>query len=147
MENEKVNLLIESHEEKVKKAGGNYTRFKTSDGWMSCFESEVSKKLKELEGQTVCVEISTTEKDDGTVFKNIKSIRTGEVVVEKVGEVPQETKVSPTNRNTTMYVSYAKDLCAVMMQIDSQEPKQIRKPLMVMTEAIALVKQAQKAFS
>lgn len=147
MENEKVNLSIEDFEDKVAKTGKKYTRFKTDRGWMSCFDIKMIEELKKATGQSIECLIATDEEKGFTNIRNvIGKANEDAVVVEKVG-VPQETKELPGNRNTTMYVSYAKDLCAVMLGLDQEIPKQIRKPLMVMTEAIALVKQAQKAFS
>ena len=61
--------------------------------------------------------------------------------------MPVKTNVPPYNKNTTMYVSYAKDIfCNLMTELVKTKPIDII-PEDVMTTAIKLVKQAQKEFS
>jgi len=58
-------------------ANGRYTRFKTSKGWMSCFDRKTSEDLKEMEGKgSVSVNVKVNEKD-GNTFTNITGISTG----------------------------------------------------------------------
>ncbi len=64
----KKNLEIIGFENKATKSEPPkvYTRFKTSEGWMSCFDETVAKQVKAYQGGVCCVEM--TEKD-GTNFK------------------------------------------------------------------------------
>ena len=64
----KKNLEIQDFEAKVKKDGVPYTRFKTNEGWMSCFDSVACDALKQLHKKVASVEV--VEKDN---FKNIRS--------------------------------------------------------------------------
>ena len=140
----KKNLLIEDYEDKKTKDNKRYVRFKTSDGWMSCFDSVSNDALKAFEGKTACVEVTTSGD-----FSNIKKCYG---VAEEISEVAQEevkaevfkpgAKVGlAPNKSTTMYVSYAKDIfCEIY-----QEGNGISHDT-VMGEAIKLVKQAKEAF-
>lgn len=65
----KVKLEIQDFEDKKTDAGKRYTRFKTDQGWMSCWDKKVIEKLKDAEGKEVFVEL----KEQGD-FKNIKKI-------------------------------------------------------------------------
>jgi hypothetical protein len=91
---EKRTLKIEDYEDKKAKTGTRYTRFKTEDGWMSCFEADVIKPLKELEGKRAIVEVAV---DDEKGFKNIRAFHgeaedpneTPEIKVEKPGKAKE----------------------------------------------------------
>ena len=48
----------------------------------------------------------------------------------------------PSNKNTTMYVSYAKDIFLGLLESDNSTDREV-----LMTNAISRVKQAQKEFS
>ena len=131
-------IQIEEVEDKTTKAGKKYKRFKTSVGWVSCFDSVAFEALTKLVGFNAEVEL--VEKGE---FKNISACYgtdAGEAQVE-VKKVPQETKVS-NKSHTTMYVSYAKDIfCALeSRQTEGIETKEL------MNQAIELVKQAKEAF-
>ena len=65
----KLKLEIQDFEDKKSTTGKRYTRFKTDQGWMSCWDKAVCEKLKDQEGKEVFVEI--TEQGD---FKNIQKI-------------------------------------------------------------------------
>jgi len=137
----KQTVKLIDFEDKESQAGKPYTRFNTSDGWMSCFEKGLIVKLKEVMNQDIVIDMR--ESEDGA-FKNIRGYFPKEKVkVVKVG-VPQETKVSGKYDPTTMYVSYAKDILVAMINrtqagsIDSES---------MMEVAIGLVKQAREAFS
>ena len=140
---EKVNLKIEDFEDKKTKADKRYTRFKTSDGWMSAFGKDTIEKLKEAEGKTVCVEIAVDEENG---FKNIRKFigpasenaEQGSIKPDVVrpGEAPKAF-----NQNA-MYVSYAKD---IFVSMDKTLTKETAKDLMKLS--IDLVKQAKEAFN
>ena len=142
----KKNLEILDFEDKKTNAGKRYVRFKTSDGWMSCFDVASCEALKKFEGGTASVEIVESGE-----FKNIKKCY-GESSDEDLSEVVPEKPGEPSapkapNRNTTMYVSYAKDIfCAI---VGTDMPQQDGKPYITteaMKQSIALVKQAREAF-
>ena len=65
----KIKLNIEDFEDKKTKAGKGYTRFKTSDGWMSCFNDKAIPLIKQQVGNDV--ELDIVESGD---FKNIKDV-------------------------------------------------------------------------
>ena len=140
----KKNLEILDYEDKKSQAGKRFVRFKTSEGWMSCFDTTASDALKELEGRTASVEVVQSGE-----FFNIKKCYgipedkdMNEVEVEKIGR-PSENKDFPKSKNSqaSMYVSYAKDIfCAVFKGHEEEDPKQI------MEQSINLVKQAKEAF-
>ena len=139
---EKVNLKIEDFEDKKTKADKRYTRFKTSDGWMSAFGTDTIEKLKQNVGKVCCVEIAV---DEASGFKNLRKFiglatetttqmtepQSGIVTpaVERPGETP-----SKYNGQTAMYVSYAKDIFTSARGT-------------TMEDAIALVKKAKEAFN
>lgn len=105
----KQNLEILEFEDKKTQAGKRYTRFKTSEGWMSCFNKKSCEDLKEQEGNTVSCDVI----EQGN-FKNIKKFL-GEESQDGNNEPEQEKKLShePVKKEfnqTSMYVSYAKDL-------------------------------------
>jgi hypothetical protein len=108
-------LTILEYEPKVTTGGKKYARFKTSEGWMSCFDTGAEKELKERVGQIVNVEV--IQKGD---FWNIKGIAEGQPIeVVKIGApVIAETKKSYDAFPQSMKVSYAKDcFCAIVTRI------------------------------
>jgi hypothetical protein len=143
----KKNLEIIQSENKSTAAMKPYARFKTSEGWMSCFDLKECEKLKKLEGNSASVEVteSKTMRDgEEVVFHNITKCygnaeSEDEIEVVKPG-VPQETKVVKANEiQVGVYTSYAKDVfCAVYITGANKTE--------VMKDCIDLVKQAKKAF-
>ena len=123
----KKNLSILDFEDKKTIAGARYTRFKTEDGWLSCFDTKTCDMLKNLESASVEIKESGDFKNiakcygsaDGEVEAPIKTERPGEPVKSK-------------NNFSTMYVSYVKDLVVAGKSVE---------------EAIKVIKQAQEAFS
>lgn len=138
-------ILLESFEDP--KSPKHPTRFKTSEGWMSAFDTDLCKTLKEHVGTGIAVELNITEKGN---FKNIMGIlgyeeNTGEVT--KIGK-PADNKTfkkapsfSGDDKFTTMYVSYAKDLF-----INLNDGKTALTEKAIMDKAIAVIKQAKEAF-
>ena len=131
----KQNLEILEFEDKKTQAGKRYTRFKTNEGWMSCFDKKSCEDLKEQEGNTVSCDV--TEQNG---FKNIKKFlgEAGESEESEDKEPAQEKKssVGAVMRNfndfpVSMKVSYAKDLI-----IAGRTPE----------DAIKLVKELVEAF-
>ena len=129
----KKNLEIIEFEDKETKAGKAYNRFKTNEGWISCFNSKDCEMLRGFKGKSASVEL--IEQGD---FKNIKKCygeagnEDANVEVVKIGD----TKAS-NNKNATMYVSYAKDIFIAAS---------IENSAFTMNQAIALVKEAKEAF-
>lgn len=151
----KTNLAITEHEDKTSKNGKDYTRFKTNQGWMSCFETDVIKTLKENEGKIISVEVAESEQN-GKSYKNIRGfnevvagaempandVKTPEVEVIKP-DLLGKTETND-NKGTSYYTSYAKDIFIALYektntnQIATEELMQI---------AIDVVKQGRQAFS
>lgn len=146
----KKNLEILDFEDKKTQGGKRYTRFKTNEGWMSCFDKVSCATLKGLEGYPACVEV--VQSGD---FQNIKKCY-GEVtededygpIIDKKPEVVRpgyeekhmEAHEKRTKNGTaSMYASYAKDVFCVL-------DKEGLSEFEVMEKAIALVKQAKEAF-
>ena len=129
----KKTLLIEDFEDKETKANKAYTRFKTSEGWMSCFDSASNLELKKCTGFSVEVEV----KESGG-FTNIQKF-IGKVEGDEKVETPQSGNVVPKSGNfpLSMKVSYAKDL---FLGLVNEDPKSR------METAIRLIKQAEEAF-
>jgi len=128
----KKNLSILDFEDKKTQTGSRYTRFKTSDGWLSCFDTKTCEMLKNLESASVEI------KESGE-FKNIAKCygsADGDVPVVKPGE---PVKSKSTNGQTAMYVSYAKDIFIAMVDKEKNIPDQMK-------DAVELVKQAKEAF-
>ena len=65
----KQNIVVEDYEDKKTQAGARYTRFKTSNGWMSCFVAKEAEALKQYEGKEASVEIKQAGK-----FSNIERV-------------------------------------------------------------------------
>ena len=139
----KKNLEILDFEDKKTNAGKRYVRFKTSDGWMSCFDSASCENLKKFKDKIASVEIIESGE-----FKNIKKCY-GESSDEDLEDVVPEKPGEPSapkapNRNTTMYVSYAKDIFCAIQESYNKENATFKD---VMNDCIDLVKQAREAFS
>ncbi len=146
----KKNLEILDYEDKKTKDNKRYVRFKTSDGWMSCFDSLSNDKLKEFEGKTACCEVVVSGD-----FSNIKKCygeRDPEAVedykteeinapVVRPGEA-QKSVVKLNGKNTTMYVSYAKDVFLGIVKPDLA----VDELKNTMKTAVEIVKQAKEAF-
>ena len=142
-----------------------YVRFKTSEGWMSCFNAVANEALKKFEGRVACVEVET--KDD---FTNITKCygEADELVTARrqVGElrelIPQDEKPevvkpgividkvkpigngyrTPEQMIMCEMMHDAKDVfCAMMGEVGFKDT-----PEESMKYAIKLVKQAKEAF-
>jgi len=144
----KKNLEIQDFDDKKTKAGKRFTRFKTNDGWMSCFDSDEIAKLKEYEGKFASVEtkeageFQNISKCYGAVESNPVADGTwgGGVPVVKPGEFKAAKSTAPAS----MYVSYAKDIfCAFVARIPAGE--ELAQSL-IMEQSIKLVKAAKEAF-
>ena len=147
----KKNLEILESENKATNAMKAYVRFKTSEGWMSCFDLKECEKLKGYIGKIACVEVGESKvmrNGEEVIFHNIKKCYGNEDVNIDV-EKPIAAKVTITQqnvvpKNTTMYVSYAKDVFCELYKALSNDA--IYNPKEQMEDAINLIKQAKTAF-
>lgn len=131
----KQKLEIQDFEDKKSKDGKRYTRFKTSDGWMSCFEGDVTEELKKCEGQFKIVEVA----ESGN-FKNIRQVYPNGEPVESVviaGEEPKPKKNGVFEKDP---VGLAVDVFVAL------KPEGEESVDLVMRKATELVQQAQRAF-
>jgi hypothetical protein len=99
-------IVINKIEQKISAAGKPYFIYDTNVGKMACWDAVIAETLKSKLNVPIGVEIA--EKGD---FKNIKKL-----LKTPVAEVPgQGDKFAEARaqKNTTMYVSYAKDLMVV----------------------------------
>ena len=136
----KKNLEILEAEDKKTTTGKAYVRFKTDEGWMSCFDAKSSEELKKLVGKSAFVEI----KESGE-FKNIKKFISSEGK-EEVEEIKiGKNEVFPIS----MKVSYAKDcFCAIASRISQAEFDGMdeNERLSLMDLSIKIIEKAIKAF-
>lgn len=148
MTNQKTTITIDDFEDKKSQNGKRYTRFKTSQGWMSAFEKDIIDALKseDNEGKTLEVEIAIDE-DKG--FKNIRKF----IGVAKAGsksfDIDEEVKKLPSKiyngkDTTTMYVSYAKDIFLKLVELENlKEEKQRMDYGTLMKMSCVLIEQAK----
>jgi hypothetical protein len=138
-------LEILDFEDKKTQSGKAYVRFKTNEGWMSCFDSKSSAVLKEYKGSSANCEVAESGE-----FQNIKKfldIDGVEVKTEKIKDVKIE---KPTNEfPKSMKVSYCKD-CFVgiitrisQAKFDEMTPEEV---LELMDLSIAAIEKAEAHF-
>lgn len=127
-----VKLTIEDFEDKKTQANKRYTRFKTSDGWMSCFNDKTNEALKKECGSEVDVEL----KEQGE-FKNIVKV----LGISDNAPVKDSGKVFPASKDASFYTAYAKDIFNVLVLLEPNLEQSV-----VMDKAILLVKQAKASF-
>ena len=149
MEKRKTNLTVEDFEDKKYGSGKRYTRFKTSEGWISSFDKKTIESLKDAGGDEVSVEIVTGDDDREKItkfFGDAEESDDDEASDEEIDKTPKKPKeaFSGIDYNpTTMYVSYAKDVfCAI--QATEQASDDLIQDMKV---AVDLVKQAHKGFT
>ena len=138
----KTNLTIEDFEDKKFGEGakaGRYTRFKTSEGWLSSFDKPTIEKLKDSEGKSVSVEILTDKNDKQKITKCY-----GEATEESDDEDDEVknievVKIGSTERKSVKGSAYEKDPVGLIIELVSagKTPE----------EAIKIVKMAQEAFN
>lgn len=140
-------IKILDFEDKETKTGKKYIRFKTSEGWMSCFDTKSNEALKKLKGNSANIEI--IEQGD---FKNIQRFlgpasESVDAKVEKVEKVPQNGLKQEFPKS--MKVSYAKDaFCAICSRVSQSAFDNMDEDerLALMDLAIKAVKKAEEAF-
>jgi len=113
----KESIEILDFEDKETKAGKSYTRFKTSAGWLSCFDNKSIPQLKQKTNQG---QISVDLIDSGE-FKNIKKFL-GESKPESEKVAENDLKPLKNNFPDSMRVAYAKDvLVGIIGRISQQK--------------------------
>ena len=141
MENTTLNIL--EHEDKTSLKGKDYTRFKTNEGWLSCFEKDTIAKLKENKGKN-CRVITATS--DNGKFRNIRTFIevSNDSTTDEGNSSPKAlvSKPKPAFNQSSMYVSYAKD---IFMQLRKEANEHISDES-IMDNAIDMIKSAIKAF-
>ena len=131
---------IQETEWKVgKESGRKYLRVKTDKGWMSCFDDAVVADVQKNIGNIVELEISETESG----FKNIQKVK---AVVERIG-TPEKQEKPLNDDKPSYYVSYAKDICCVLLEKTENSELTTENTAKIMDMSIALVKKAREAFS
>jgi len=125
MEKNKQNLEIIDFEDKVTKSGKPFVRFKTNEGWMSCFDSKSYEELKKYKGKEASVEVKQSgdfkniEKFHGPAEEESKEKQTAKDAV-KPENTSKQAKENPIKRD--FLVSYAKDaFCAIVGRISQQK--------------------------
>lgn len=144
---EKVTLTIEDFEDKKAQSGKRYTRFKTSDGWMSAFDKGLIDELKSHEGEEIVVQIAVDE-DKG--FKNLRKFI--KVADDEDSDEDEEDEKKPYKKPAaalkesfpvSMMVSYAKDLFVSMAHKISPNENCAED---LMTQCIMLIAKAKTMF-
>ena|SRR3990167_9735147 len=135
-------LEILDFEDKATNAGKPYVRYKTNEGWMSCFDGKSNEALKALKGFSANCEVIESGE-----FKNIKKFfgpGSEEVSKEEITK-----KVGNGREKKEMYVSYAKDaFCAIVGRISQAKFDEMAEEevLKLMDLSINAIKKAEKAF-
>jgi hypothetical protein len=136
-------IEILDFEDKETQAGKKYVRFKTSEGWMSCFDANSFNELKKVIGKKANCEI--IEKGE---FKNIKkfleTVDEDSVETVKIGENSGKTEFP-----NSMKVAYAKDVfCAVCSRISQAEFDNMNEEerLKLADLAIKVIKKIESSF-
>ena len=125
---EKINIQVKSVENKIgKDSGKKYSRIETDKGWFSCFDSEITTKLKEAYINGVDVSVEITEKGD---YRNITKYN-------GIGEVQSEEEGEKDAQNGSNEV-FTKDPVGLVVELICSGK--------TTEEAIKAVKQAQGAF-
>ncbi len=165
----KKNLEILEVEPKLKKDESKYWRFKTSEGWMSCFDDTTAKQTKAFIGRVVCVEV--VESADGKFHNITKCYGKAEEVgmgdtainVNKYIDEPSRSERKPEVvrpgypkrheevKNTQRGIKngrnpYDKDPVGLATDIFCEIYDDNKPVFEQMQEAIELVKQAREAF-
>ena len=114
-------LNILGLENKTTKTGKPYTRFNTSQGWMSCFDTATIDAVSAYEGKSVDVEISESG-DFKNIKKFIRAVGESETPVVEEQQLPRAitNQLPKANGQSAMYVSYAKDLFIAMIESDKR---------------------------
>jgi len=135
----RTSVILEEIGTKIAKGSGReYHSCKTSEGVMNCFEGKIVLELMKNLGKSVDIEI-----EEASGFKNIRKFYGVPEIQDVKNESPSPTTGAPTNRETTMYTSYAKDVFITLREAEMFVALTNKE---LMESAIALVRQAREAF-
>ena len=137
-------ITILDYEKKLTKAEKVFMRFKTSDGWMSCFDKKTYDELSTHKGDNVSVEVKTQgDFSNISAFYKVEGESSPDELDEDENfEVEKIETKKPANKqyNTaSFYTAYAKDIFVAIHQKEVLTHD-------TMALAIELVKQAKEAF-
>ena len=108
--------VIKDLEKKTTKTNKPFLRVKIGDdSWVSCFESGTIEDIGRLVGKTVNMDII-----DSKGFRNIKMVEEAENQSPQPMTGGLERTSYNASNNTTMYVSYAKDIFVSLISRISQ---------------------------
>ncbi len=151
MEKRKTNLTVEDFEDKKYGAGKRYTRFNTSEGWISSFDKKTIEKLKDSVNKEVSVEIMTGDDDREKITKFFGEAEDSDEdsedeAIDKKPVKPKEAFSGIDYNPTTMYVSYAKDVFGILWSenLKLEEPSNEGA---IMKLSCDLIKKAHKEFT
>ncbi|NHZ84302.1 MAG: hypothetical protein GWP19_00285 [Planctomycetia bacterium] len=128
-------------ENKETKAGKSYSRIKTQNGWMACFDKIAIEELKKNIGKNCSVEVRESGEYSNIIA--FHKVENNEIATKKINEMlkPQ----TPTRTMPKDPVGLAVEIFCGAMEM---EPiKNATESKDIMENCIELVKQAQKAFS
>ena len=154
----KANINIETIERKTSKTSGKaYWKAKTQLGWMSIFDKEIARQLEDCCDNNLGCSVEYTEKQSGEMtYRNITAYLgdvKGNISLPTVEENTTPKGVTSSDKNATMYTSYAKDIFIAMHEEifiamhEEIKPSNIGESASIMQCSIDLVKQARDAFS
>jgi len=143
MENKETIVTLKNIEEKISKSGRHFFSVETEEqGKLTAFDKPIVDNLKKFIGKQVRIEMAENEQG----FKNVRKFL-GEVVEDKVradyeASKGQDYEAARKLKDQSIYTSYAKDVfIASLGHIQEKANSEV-----LMTEAIALIKQAKDAF-
>ena len=149
----KQQIKIETVTVKESQNGKKYASLTTNAGTVSCFESDIYNKLEAGK----CYELEISKSQDGKflnarrLYGEVKNgFYGGENETITVEEVVQNVKPDKfaearTEKNNSIYTSYAKDLfIALHEQNTAKDKSEFSNSLEVMDMCIKLVKQAKE---
>ena len=108
---------LTAYEDKTTATNRGYTRFKTSNGWMTCWSKAIADGLKkQINGALLNLQIETNEAG----YKSIKSFSVAE---EAIGGSEEDSPraAKPLKKTTSYELSYAKDIFNVLALQVSEE--------------------------
>lgn len=133
---------------KTTKGGKSYARYKTEDGWLSCFNAKAIEELNKCLDKNVSVEVA--ESGEYMNITKFYGVENDEVKVEKPFELKERTDGTPRLMRTMPKdpVGLAVEIfCTLFNTLLNDNNRNEASSVDVMKASIELVKQAQEAFS
>jgi hypothetical protein len=140
---ETMQLVVSDIQATRSKAGRLYDKVITNIGEISCFEASIIDQLQRNMNRLINVEIATNPRGFKVVRKFLSAVdqKMGEVAAPKTFTA----NLSVSNKEQTMYTSYAKDIFIAIFN-DPQIKAAPISQIDIMKLAIELVNQAKEAF-